>query len=153
MVNTIKECVKIEVYGPFLALRYLASRLVDSLVRVAVRLESAAMRVKVRLPDRGKHLHYGLLDETIHDRGYTQLAFTAIRFGYVNPFDGLWSIVTAQELAFDLGPVAYQVSDNSSTVMPSTPATPFLRLTCFSASIKFVLSNIFASNDSFSVGD
>ena len=108
MVNTIKECVQIKVYDPFLALRYLASHLVDSLVRVAVRPESVAVGMKVRLPDRGKHLRYGLLDETVHDRGYTQLAFAAVRFGYVNPFDGLWSIVTAQELAFDLGPVAYQ---------------------------------------------
>jgi len=78
--------------------------------------------VKVRFPDRGQYLCYGLLDQAVDDRRYTQFAFATVRFGYLNPVDGLRSVVTAQELAFDLGPVVGQVSGSSSTVMPSTPA-------------------------------
>lgn len=109
MVNTIKECIQIKVDDPVLALYDLATRLIYGLVRVAIWPESVAVGVKVRFPDRGEYLRYGLLDETVYDRGNAQLAFATIRFGYFNPFDGLRPIVTAQELAFDLGPVLCQV--------------------------------------------
>ena len=98
MVNAVKECIQIKVYDPFPALHNLASRLVYCLVRVAVRPESVAVGMKVRFPDRGEYLRYGLLDETVYDRRYTQFAFATVRFGDLNPIDGLRSVVTAQEL-------------------------------------------------------
>jgi len=109
MVNAVKESIQIKINNPFPALYDLALRLIYRLVRIAIRPESVAMGVKVRFPDRGEHLRYRLLDNSVYDRGYTQLALATIGFGYFNPFDGLWSVVTIQELAFDLGPVVCQV--------------------------------------------
>ena len=109
MVNAVEEGVQIEVNHPFLALFYLASRLVNGLMRIAIWPESVAVGVKMRFPDRGQHLRYRLLDEAVYNRGYSQLAFAAVRFGYLYPLNGLWSIVTVQKLTLDLGPVLFQL--------------------------------------------
>jgi hypothetical protein len=62
MVNTIKESIQIKVDHPFPALYNLIARLIDRLVRVAIRPESVTVGVKVRFPDWGQHLRYCLLD-------------------------------------------------------------------------------------------
>ena len=53
VVNAVKEGVQIEVNDPFLALLYLASRLVYRLLRVAVRPESVAVGGENAVPRSG----------------------------------------------------------------------------------------------------
>ena len=80
MINVVEERFKITVYYPVVANPYGSLNMSDSLTSIPVGAKPITVVMEVITPLFLHYLGYSLLNQTIKDGWYSQLALASIRF-------------------------------------------------------------------------
>ena len=109
---------------------------------VASRPKAVAVWMEMWLPLVLDDLGQRLLDKSIRYRGNAEESGATVwLWDFYAPYR-LGAITTLHQLCADGRPVRFQMwASSSSTVMPSMPGAPLLRLTCAKARLRFSLSS------------
>ncbi len=108
VVDPVEELLQIHVHHPPLAALYVLARFPHGVVRSSPRAKAVAVLREGWVEPRLQYLQYGLLDQTVQDRGDAQFALPTAPLGNRCPSDGLGLVGARQQLLAHALPVLPQ---------------------------------------------
>ncbi|MNP12893.1 hypothetical protein D3C76_1051470 [compost metagenome] len=110
MVDPIKELLQIQFHAPAVTRCHVGTGCFDGLMSASARTKTVAVVREQRIEDRRELLQQGLLDQTIHDAGDSQLSCSAFGFGDVDGAHTLRVILAGQQPSLEDRPILFHVA-------------------------------------------